>query len=673
VPTSSIDAWIDNGGRAQIFLPNADANGVFVGISQPDRSFLEITSGGELSNSYGHVGYQSQGTATVTGIGSKWTNSGNLSVGFYRSGTLTITDAAQVSNRYGYLGYVPGSQGMATVAGTGSKWTNSGDLCVGRYGAGTLTIADAAEVSNQEGYLGYESRSLGAATVTGTSSKWTNSGGLYVGDEGTGTLTITDRGEVSSSSGYLGRYSGAQGTASVSGSGSKWTNSRGLYVGDEGTGTLTITDRGEVSSSYGILGRYSGAQGTATVTGSGSKWTNSGHLNVGSLGTGTLEIIDGGQVSSADLYVGEKGTGTLSITDGGQVSSSSGCLGRYSSGSHGTVIVTGSGSNWTNSDELYVGRDGTGTLSITDGGQVSSSAGWLGRYSGAQGTATVTGSGSKWTNSGGLSVGREGTGTLEITDGAEVSASIVSIGGKGLLAMDVGQGSLLTVGRGTGTLTNWGAVRLLAGAGPNAGAQFQPILAGSWQGSGTYQSIGGSWDGPSRTFTVSPVIEGQSGQPVVVGQLLWEQRVRIEDDPTGWGLGASFLNKPGELIFTASPVSSGPLDALEALLEPGHTVLGAWEMSASGSGYSPGDPVFLSFDIGGGFARSDFDVWHYDGSQWAPFETDVFSYDGRYASMLVTGFSAYAVSAVPEPGTLVLLLATALVAVLWQWWRGRRM
>jgi len=102
-------------------------------------------------------------------------------------------------------------------------------------------------------------------------------------------------------------------------------------------------------------------------------------------------------------------------------------------------------------------------------------------------------------------------------------------------------------------------------------------------------------------------------------------------------------------------------------------VLGAWEISASGSGYSPYDPVYLSFDVGPGFARSDFDVWHYDGSQWAAFETDVFSYDGRYASMLVTGFSAYAVSAVPEPGTLVLLVSAALAGVVWLRWRGRRM
>ena len=39
-----------------------------------------------------------------------------------------IEAGGQVSNTTGYLGYNSGSSGTATVTGDGSKWTNSGSL-----------------------------------------------------------------------------------------------------------------------------------------------------------------------------------------------------------------------------------------------------------------------------------------------------------------------------------------------------------------------------------------------------------------------------------------------------------------------------------------------------------------------------------------------------------------
>ena len=47
-------------------------------------------------------------------------------------------------------------------------------------------------------------------------------------------------------------------------------------------------------------------------------------------------------------------------------------------GRAGTVTVTGAGSNWTNAGTVVVGGQGTGTLTIQDGGTVNSAGGSVG-------------------------------------------------------------------------------------------------------------------------------------------------------------------------------------------------------------------------------------------------------------------------------------------------------
>lgn len=185
-------------------------------------------------------------------------------------------------------------------------------------------------------------------TVPGDhSSPWNIGGDLYVGNASTGMLTIENGGKVSNTWGYVGVDSGSTGTVTVTGSGSTWTNSYELYVGFAGNGTLTIENGGTVSNTVGNVGRDAGSTGTVTVTGAGSTWTNSG-----------------------SLYVGRAGTGTLRIENGGTVTNGIGYIGASSPGGAGTVTVTGAGSSWINSDNLYIGLSGTGTLTIEDGGTV---------------------------------------------------------------------------------------------------------------------------------------------------------------------------------------------------------------------------------------------------------------------------------------------------------------
>jgi outer membrane autotransporter protein len=193
---------------------------------------------------------------------------------------------------------------------------------------------------------------------------------------------------------------------------------------------------------------------------------------------GASETVPGTQSSpwtmTGSLTVGNAGTGVLTVSNGGMVSSSVGYLG-WLAGANGTVTVSGVGSTWGMAS-MIVGENGTGTLTVQGGGAVSSSNSSVGGSSGGSGTVTVTGTGSRWTNSADLSVGQLDTGTLTVSNGGTVSNAngfLGSLSNGAGTAMVTGTGSTWTnlnlmVGRvGTGTLTvaNGGLVSLNSGAG----------------------------------------------------------------------------------------------------------------------------------------------------------------------------------------------------------------
>jgi len=418
---------------------------------------LNITNGGTVTNTDGLIGNiaGSNGTATVDGAVSTWTNSSSLFVGNIGAGTLAITNGGTVTNTDGLIGSNAGSTGTATVDGAGSTWTNSSFLFVGNSGAGTLAITNGGTVTNTIGNIGFIAGSTGTATVDGAGSTWTNSGGLLVGNVGAGTLNIQNGGTVTNTIGTISNDVGSTGTATVDGAGSTWTNSSVLSVGAFGTGTLNIQNGGTVTNTDGFIGNIAGSTGTATVDGAGSTWTNSSNLFVGNTGAGTLAITNGGTVTNTDGFIGNN------------------------AGSTGTATVDGAGSTWTNSSDLYVGAfGGTGTLNIQNGGTVTNTIGFIGYDAGSTGTATVDGAGSTWTNSSSLQVGREGNGTLNLTGGV-VSSSLVD------LAVNVGSTGTLNFGTGgtVGTLTT---TNILGGLGTavvnfnHAGSiAFNQVMSGS--------------------------------------------------------------------------------------------------------------------------------------------------------------------------------------------------
>jgi T5SS/PEP-CTERM-associated repeat protein len=629
----------DTAGTLIVDMSAASGNGN-LGVGYANTATLTITGGARVYSANGDLGYGTGSTGFGTVSGSTWTNSGSLFVGRYGNGMLSITDGGAVSVAgTTYVAYAGTNTGTIDF-GSGGGTLSAAGLCArgaDLKGTGTINtrglVSDLTLAFNSVGSLSTTFGTAGTMTVDMRATG--GNGDLGVGYASTATLTITGGAKAYSANGYLGYGTGSTGVATVSGSASKWSNSA-LYVGNSGSGTLSISARGIVADTTGYVGYGSASTGVAIVSGPNSGWTNSGALYVGNSGGGTLSISARGTVSNTTGYIG---FGTNSI---------------------GMVMVSGSGTRWTNSSGLCIGNYGSGTLSITSGGSVSSTSGDIGPSTNSTGVVMVSGSGTRWTNSSGLYVGHNGSGTLSIGSGGTVTASNIDLGNHSRLMMDIGYGSLLTVGSSTGTSYDGGTTSLSAGVGAATGA-YTPITVvfDGCHGSARYLAIGGTWNATSHVFTVSTGAMTASGSSVTIDRAAI-QRILVVDSHTGWELGASVLgtttsSTASTMSMIASVLTGGTIDALKTT--SGESVLSAWTISTTGYTVSDATPMYLSMRVGTGQSLDDLALWHYDGTNWTEFHAVDLAYDGTYACFTVTGLSGYAVTLVPEPGTLGLLSA----------------
>ncbi len=370
-----------------------------------------------------------------------WTSTTSGYIGKTADGTMEINEGSVVTDFRGYIGEDIGVTGEVTVDGTDSTWTNSSLLYVGDYGDGILDITNGGKVTNSSAYIGYRADSISSVTVEGAESLWENNGGISVGRYGSGTLDVKVGGTVTcTGESYIGHSSGSTGEVTVNGINSTCSHTT-LIVGYYSNGMLDIRNGGMVSARDASVGRYAGSTGKVIVDGSGSTWN--------------VNVLGGqGQVS-----VGLQGNGTLDITNGGTVNNSYGYIGQ-NAGSIGKVTVDKSNSAWTCIKYLYVGYYGDGTMNITGGGNVISEwDGGIGYELGSTGAVTVDGPGSTWTNNDALYVGRYGSGTLTITDGGLVSVDLAlnidtDADGDGFINIANG-GMLAKKGNANGTLAGF--------------------------------------------------------------------------------------------------------------------------------------------------------------------------------------------------------------------------
>ncbi|HPA19385.1 MAG TPA: hypothetical protein PLU30_16685 [Verrucomicrobiae bacterium] len=490
VPDSSTYAFITNGGTAQIAGGAAVANVLDIqngmlsltggsldlnGLIATNGASSDIlvnggwltSRGSTMSNLANFVIGDTGGGATFEAQGGAHAFANNLVVGNISDGNqMLVTTGAMVANGIGYIGNDSASSGNAVlVTGTGSLWTNRGELYVGRSGWGnSLTISNGGVVNNNHGYVGnYAGASNNAVLVTGSGSLWINRGELNVGNAGSGnSLTISNGGFVQNVNSRVGNASGSNAVI-VTGGGSVWTNGNAMYLGVSGSSNnkLTISDGGVVFDFSADIGWSSCTRNTATVTGTGSVWNSGGSLSVGSYGwDNALTISNGGAVhdnngyvgynaasasnntvlvtgtgsvwsNRSDLTVGNAGSGnSLTVADGAVVHDNNGYVGYQTSTTNNAVWVTGGGSLWSNRSDLYVGNYGSGnSLTVSNGGIVHDNNGFVGYNTSSSSNAVwVTGGGSLWTNRSDLTVGYSGKGnSLTISNGGAVAARNVYI------------------------------------------------------------------------------------------------------------------------------------------------------------------------------------------------------------------------------------------------------
>jgi T5SS/PEP-CTERM-associated repeat protein len=332
---------------------------------------VTVDGGSDLVSRQSWISYSSgsRGLVTIDGIGSTWTNSGRLSV--RSNGVLNITNGGAVINGTGEI-----FNGEVAVDGIGSTWTNSDGLSVSTHGA--VNITGGASVINTWGEINGSLNSPGKVTVDGAGSTWTNSRHLDIGSSDSGTLDITNGGHVIvAGNSHIARWGDSTGAINFGTNGGTLTTGTLFTLPEQLTGTGTVNTRGLVSDFDLVFDATHGASQTFSLEEPGKNIT----FNLDMSGDGNIPGY---------LGVGYRADGSVVIRDGVTVKTQWGYIG-YKSGSTGEITVEGVGSRLAitameggldDCGGLYVGLNGSGTLTITDGGMVSAVGGLMvGRYS----------------------------------------------------------------------------------------------------------------------------------------------------------------------------------------------------------------------------------------------------------------------------------------------------
>ena len=314
----------------------------------------------------GGIVKQGLGTLEINGAHA-W--SGNTVV---RSGDLNV-DGATLTTAHTNIADVSGSVADVFVR-NGASWTQNWILRVGQSGTGTLGIYTGSSVSNGITYVGEDGGSNGTITVSGTNSSLTTDN-LRVGRSGEGALYIAAAAAVVvDGTALVGERAGSNGHIEVVGSGSRlWGGTGGsvsLRVGQEGEGSLLIAGGGQVLGyAAGHVAENAGSIGTAIIRGDNSLWdTGTAGLSVGAGGHGSLTIENRGEARSGFAVIG-------SADD-----------------SSGDVLITGTGSAWTVTNALNIGSfssSGSGTLTLADGGTMSSATARISSRGGADSVLNI--------------------------------------------------------------------------------------------------------------------------------------------------------------------------------------------------------------------------------------------------------------------------------------------
>ncbi|MBI5395855.1 MAG: autotransporter-associated beta strand repeat-containing protein, partial [Verrucomicrobia bacterium] len=346
-----------------------------------------------------------------------------IATGIKANGAIIVGDTAADNNA---TMIVDTNSAAGMTAGTNNPFT------VGNFGSGnTLIVTNGGVVragtTNFPGFwLGNQAvSSNNTAIVIGTNSLIASPGRVLVGDDGSfNTMRILDGGTVSNANFFeVGRTATASNNLLwVSGQGALLTNAAsGIIIGESGIGNTAIITNGArvVTAARFVLGfNAAGTNNSAFIGGAGTVLeVGSGGIHVGTNGSfNTLVIGNGAVVSNVNRTV---------------IGGAAGATGNF-------LLVTDSGTYFTNGSELRVGDSGSrNTMVVSNGASAyANSQVYVGALAGANSnTLIVTGPGSRLENAGtrftvGLRSGM-GNGVLVTNGGLVVVRSGSGITGVG--------------------------------------------------------------------------------------------------------------------------------------------------------------------------------------------------------------------------------------------------
>ncbi len=476
----------------------------------------------EIGNAGSSLDVEAGGTLVIRGDfdadqgGFNWENGGALSVG----GALTKSNG------------LDGTEQMLTVDGSGASWNVGGDLSVSGSG-NTLTIADGGALANGDGNVGAASNSLdNAVVVTGAGSGWANNGTLQIGYLGSYVTTQeVVSGSVTNTVIATNYYTSTGNSVTVSSGGTVYAHDLVIHASNTfnlaGGGTLAIDgpfnivqQTNLVWDAGGLLslgGKLSGLPTTNLVADGNTNsiefaYIDGGHdieLDGGSLPLGTTNLIVGYQASSSELI----------ITNGGSVENADGYIG-WGSAANNSVLVSGSGSTWTNSGgDLYVGAYWSGTNLVNTSGDGNS--------------LTIENDG--WVNVGDVQTNLTGGSMLVAsTNGAQLVVGRGTVDVEGTLYLGLGGASGTNIIRNDGTVSvgdlliaNGSQLDLNSGGTFAIGASFDASTSGfNWKDGGLL-SVGGVLSGMDTTSMVvggatNPVFYLDGGRDLTLAGGSWD-------------------------------------------------------------------------------------------------------------------------------------------------------
>jgi T5SS/PEP-CTERM-associated repeat protein/autotransporter-associated beta strand protein len=559
-----------------------------------------VISGDGALNKIGDGTYTAYGNNTYTG-GTTLT-AGTLALGnlnalgtgplIFAGGTLHVEGLSPT------FGDFPIASGALTVAGAGTVFTSTASIEAGNSAMGAINVTRGGKViSTTSTAAGLVSGAIGTINVDGSGSTLQVGTDFFAGYSGTGSgaLNLTNSGGATiGGSASFGDGDGSVGSASIA-SGATLTVAGDTYVGRSGTGTLSVSGAGSLTSSANaFLGYDATGSGTATVTDTDSAWHIAGYLEAGHAGTGTLTVSDGGVVS------------TTTSTAAGVVA-----------GSTGVINVTGTGAALNVGTTLVGGYDGSGTISVGDGGVITADTVLLASGAGSSGTLDVDAGGTLLL--GGLTQG-SGTATVNLAGGT-LAALSRSFATSVPLTLAAGTTSSLAVSgvavtfsgpiSGSGALTNDGAgiVALSAhntfsgGFAMNAGSLLLGDAGGL--GTGPVALNGGNIDFGGFAPTISKLIF--SGGTFTNGSLANTAAFEIHSGTVGYTLsGSGSLTKTtaGTATLTGDNSYTGGTTLNAGTLTLGHVnALGTGPLTFAGGnllvqGFSPTYTPFVIQDGG---------------------------------------------------------------------------